>query len=509
MRLPLAVLHRVVLASVAVAIVSPIFPSTFTLGAQTPSSPVAVHDERWQPWLGCWKPTGSITPTVSAGESVSAPAPTMICVVPGKTLTSVEIVNFSGGTITERAVIEPGQPTAKTVEDCTGSETAKWSADGRRLMLRGTFTCGRNVSRVETGVMSLDADGQWVQVQSIAANKNVATYVARFRDTGILLEGIANGAIVERPVLDPSGARLSPPRDGCTGSETVVPSADSSGVTVTSSFLCAGLRRVANAEFVRGANGQWLRTNGSAVLFGTASVRAAAGAPVTTDDVLEVAKHVDPITAEAWMTDRGQTFQLTGKELVRLADAGMPSRVIDMMVAVSNPQTFTLRHNDGTVETKSTPRRGDMNAQGCSVTRDFCYGMTGMGWLYGADRYYGWSPYGYQFGMGYPFSRYGYGGYGYGGYWGPGYYNGNGPVVVVVNPGSGSSSQPRGRAVYGQGYTRDKTIEYSAPTSTSGSGSSSGSSRGSSGGASTGAASGSSSGGGAAPARTAKPRGGE
>lgn len=500
MRIPLAFRHRVMLATAAVVISTPAFPSAFTLGAQTPSSVVAVHDARWQPWLGCWKPTGSMTPVVSAGESVSAPMATMICVVPGKTLTSVEIVNFAGGTITERTVIEPGQATAKTVDDCTGSETATWSADGRRVMLRGTFTCGRNVARVESGVMSLDADGQWVQVQSISANKNVSTYVARFRDTGILLEGILNGAIVERPVLDPAGNRLSPPRDGCTGSETVTPSSDTSRVTVTSSFTCSGLRRVANAEFVRGAGGQWVRTNGSPVMFGTASVRAAAGAPVSTDDVLEVAKLVDPTTAEAWMTDRGQTFDLTGKELVRLADAGMPSRVIDMMVAVSNPQTFRLRPNDGTIEANAPTRRAtNATAQSCSVTRDFCYGMTGMGWLYGADRYYGWSPYGYQYG--YPFSRYGYGGYGYGGYWGPGYYNGNGPVVVVVNPGS-SSSQPRGRAVYGQGYTRDKPIEFSqpAPTSTRSSGASSGSSTGSS-------SSGSS--GGSAPARTAKPRGGE
>ncbi|MBL0172656.1 MAG: hypothetical protein IPP90_18500 [Gemmatimonadaceae bacterium] len=465
---------------------------------------VTVHDARWQPWLGCWKPTGAMTPVVSAGESISAAAPTMLCIVPGSTTTSVEVVNFSGGSITERTVIDPGQATAKKVDDCTGQETATWSADGRRVLLRGTFNCGRGVTRVESGVMSIDADGQWVQAQSVKVGGNVTTFVAEFRDTGIALEGIRNGAIVERPILDESGKRLSPPRDGCTGSEAVKPSSDGQRVMVQSDYTCVnGLHRVADAEFARSNRGEWVRTNGAGVLFSTPSVRAAAGAPVTTDDVLEVAKLVDATVAEAWFSSRQQGFDLTGKELVRLADAGMPSRVIDMMVAVSNPKTFVVRRNDGTTDAdgrairapRASDRRIASDARGCSLTQDYCYGMMGLGWLYGADRYYGWSPYGYQYG-----SRYGYG-YGYptgGGYWGPGYYNGNGPIVVVTRPSA--PAEPRGRAVYGQGYTRDKPITYSAPTSTSsGSGGTSSAGSGSSGGSSSG-----SSGGGEA--RTAKPR---
>lgn len=494
--------HRAIVGSLAhlalCAVVATL--AAGTLSAQS-SSTVAVHDARWQPWLGCWKPTGAIAPTVSAGESIAAPAATMICVVPGKTLTSVDVVNFSGGSITDRTVIEPGQATQKKVDDCTGLETATWSGDGHRLMLKGTFTCGRNVARVETGVMSIDADGQWVQVQSIAVNKNVSTYVAHFRDTGILLEGIASGAIVERPLLDGSGKRMSPPRDGCIGTELVTPSADSSRVTVKSDYTCAGLHRVADAEFVRNSTGQYVRAGGNQVLFGTPSVRAAAGAPVTTTDLLEVARIVDPTTAEAWLSDRGQTFELTGKELVRLADAGMPSRVIDVMVAVSNPKTFALRRNTGDMDDERERRRGDQRVasnSSCSITFDYCYGMTGLGWLYGADRYYGWSPYGY--GYGYPYSRYGYGSYGYGGYYGPGYYNGNGPVIIVA---PNQPAAPRGRAVYGQGYTREKPITYTPPSTSTSSGS---------GGASTAGAAGSgssSSSGSAGAARTAKPRGGE
>lgn len=495
----------------AICAVSPI------VGAQT-AAVVAVHDARWQPWLGCWKPTGAIVPVVSAGESVSPASATMICVVPGPALSSVEIVNFAGGSITDRTVINPGVVTSKKSDECVGTETATWSADGRRLMLKGTFSCGRGVDRVESGVMSIDADGQWVQAQSVNVNKNVTTFIAHFRDTGIALEGIAGGAIVERPILDVSGKRLSPPRDGCRGADSQTPSADGQRISVKSDYTCSnGLHRVADAEFGRDRDGQWIRVNGPSVFFGTASVRAFAGAPVTTQDVLEVSKAVDANLTEAWLTDRGQGFELTGKELVRLADGGMPSRVIDMLVAISNPKTFVLQRNDGTpnvnIDRLAPSARGATTAENsCASARGACYGMTGLGWLYGADRYYGWNPYGYQYDM--PFYRYGYGygygngypGYGYGGYSGPGYYSGNGPVVVVVSPGGNGSAgyEPRGKAVYGQGYTRsEKSIPFTPPPSSSGGGSpgSSGSGGSSVGGSSSGGSS-------AGEARTAKPRGG-
>ncbi len=481
--------------------------------APTSGAPGAVHDDRWQPWLGCWSPAGSITPLQTVGaETTGAGTRSLLCVVPGETPTSVQVVNFSGGTIVDRTVIETGRAIAKRVDECSGTETATWSQDGRRLMLRGTFDCGRGVQRIESGLMSIDTNGEWVQTQSVSIGGNVNTFVAHFRDTGIALEGIENGAIVERPLLDETGKRISPPRDGCEGTDAVNLSPDGTRVTVRSSYTCAGgLKRVADAEFVRGANARWERVNGPQVPFATASVRAAAGAPVTTDDIMEVAKSVDKTVAEAWISDRGQQFYLTGKELVRLADGGMPSNMIDMLVAMSNPLTFTLRRTgtDGVADVDPTyasrDDRRSVRSNGCGFIEDYCYGMLGLGWLYGADRYYGWNAYGL------PFNRFGYGngwGYGFGGgFWGPGYYNGGGPIVVI-GPSTGNSGT-RGRAVYGQGYTRDQSgsgstsraqrpITFSSPTSSSGS--SGGSPSGSS---SSGSSSGSSSSG-----RTAKPRGG-
>jgi len=499
-------------ARVAVFGLALLMPAVTPL-ALSAQAPAGIHDGRWQPWLGCWSPTGTLTPMQTVGvETIGSPTRSLLCVVPGPSPTSVEVVNFSGGTIVERTVVEPGRPTTKTVDECTGTETATWSRDGRRVLLSGRFTCGQGVTRVESGIMSIDPAGEWVQAQSVNVNGNINTFVAHFRESGIALEGIRDGAIVERPILDATGQRLSPPRDACTGSDDVSTSPDGTRMTVRSSYTCAGgLKRVADAEFVKTANGAWTRSGGPGVPFATASVRAAAGADIQTDDVLEVAKAVEPVVAEAWLSDRGQGFSLSGKELIRLADAGLSPRVLDVMVAVSNPRTFTFRRPGGEAMSATEPafaenlRQAPDRSMGCGFVQSQCFGMMGLGWMYGADAYYGWGPFGA------PFSRFGYGGlggwgggWGWGnGFWGPGYFSGPGPVVVIGNPGT---TAPRGRAVFGQGYTRDRSgtgtdrpITFSSPMSGSSSGG---------GGVPSSGSSGSSGGGGGGAARTAKPRGG-
>ena len=47
----------------------------------------------------------------------------------------------------------------------------------------------KNRPFLQERLMSLDADGEWVQAQSVAVNGNVTTYVAHFHDTGISMDG--------------------------------------------------------------------------------------------------------------------------------------------------------------------------------------------------------------------------------------------------------------------------------------------------------------------------------
>jgi hypothetical protein len=182
-------------------------------------------------------------------------------------------------------------------------------------------------------------------------------------------------------------------------------------------------------------------------------MRVAAAEPASPEAIAEVTKQVDGPVAIAWVNEIGQQFEVDAKQLTTLANAGVSPDVIDMMVALSYPDKFTVRRNDGTDRgtgaavaptTEERPRasasrRSDWD---CGYgSRMLMYGYYGDSCMPG----YGMDLYGYRYG-------YGYDGFGYG--YPYGYYYGQQPIVII--PGDGGSGSPivRGRAVKGKGYTR-------------------------------------------------------
>ena len=177
-----------------------------------------------------------------------------------------------------------------------------------------------------------------------------------------------------------------------------------------------------------------------------------AGATIGSAAVIEASKAAAPAVVEAWILERGQTFGLDANELVRLADAGVPARVTDAMVAISNPQHFAVARPDDRAN-----RRRALDDEEISGRRIYVY----MDPLYSPYRW-GYSPYGYGYGYGpYGYSPLGYGGYGYGsGYYGyPGYL----APIVVVTP---QTQVQRGQMVKGRGYTPSSSGGTTTPTAT-------------------------------------------
>ncbi|WP_310568841.1 hypothetical protein [Gemmatimonas sp.] len=397
-------------------------------------------DPRFQPWMGCWTPSAQ---SIGSGVGQTPKPPSMACVVPSATIAgSVDLVVFDSANVATRAAVPlPGTRMPKSIDGCTGTETATWMPDERRLLMQAELSCGRGAKRLETGLMTMSSAGEWMQVQHLDVGGNSATSVMTLR-------------------------------------------------------------------YVVDSLGEWARLGASSAP-STPSLRLAVGAPLLNSDVLAVAKRAPAALTEAWLTETRQQFSVNGKELVRLADGGMPPRVIDLMIAISNPETFAVRTPSAD---RSRPMAGDVLTGGISSSRlrggcrrmdDFCYGPGGLG-AWGLGWQYGLSPFD-------PYSlRYGYGGlyspYGFGN----GYYPGNTPVIIVNRGDSDPSARVNlGRAVRGAGYTRANSGGSSspAPSSIFGGSSQSGSSgAGSSGPSGSGTGAGSSSGGGDA-GRTAKPRG--
>lgn len=350
-----------------------------------------------------------------ASETAAVAAPT-VCVVPAATGGAVEIVTVVNGAVAGRETLAAnGAQTRVDRESCAGWTTAEWSADGRRIYRHAEFTCPGGFERKSTGMMAMSPSGSWIDVEGLAAGSQEAVRVLRYRPVSSL-QGIP--------------AELASQLDGRA--------------------------------------------------FTSSTARMATAADVSTGAVVEASGRVGPGVVEAWLAERGQGFvlELDAQTLLRLADAGVSERAIDMMVALSYPERFAINPNSGLPRV----RPGESSARGSDAfARDpwaFGYGYPGYlgyGYGYGYDRF-GFDRYGYD-------PRYGYGSY----------YNR--PVIIVRGDDSDVQPQPRGRMVNGRGYTGGGTgtaAPSPQPSGSTGSTSSGGS-----------ASSGSSGGG---EVRTAKPK---
>jgi hypothetical protein len=283
--------------------------------------------------------------------------------------------------------------------------------------------------------------------------------------------------VVSSQKLDASSREEPINAKGCTGTQQARWSSDGRRVYLTSTATCGGVQRTMTGILAVTPTGDWLDIQGivagegenvrvaryhdagvpsfvpteiASALAGRGvlneSARIAAGAAVRASDVQEATAAVSAAVTEAWLLERKQAFALDARELVRLADAGVPARVTDAMVAVSNPEVFNVAHRS---------LEGDADQVVGQRIRVYMDPASPWDWGY-AGRYgygYGYSPFGYNYG----YSPYGYsGGYGYYGQ----------PVIIVGNP---QSPATHGRMVKGQGYKSDPAA---APTRGSSGGSS-------------------------------------
>ena len=236
------------------------------------------------------------------------------------------------------------------------------------------------------------------------------------------------------------------------------------------------------------------------------------------EDVIEASGKMPAEVVQAALAEVHQPFGLNKRELVALADGGVNSQVIDLMIALTYPKKFVIERRGG----GSTPS-GVLTGNGwfdplmagamMSTSMLDCYSPFG----YGYRSYY--SSCGYN---GYSNSPFGYDYYGYNRYYGTYGYN-NGWIDIGANPQSGPGTQiepqGEGRAIKGVGYAqiRNRESEPAPRVNSGGNGSAAGwsgnnggsaSSSGYSSGSSSSGSSGGSSSSGDSGARIAVPKGG-
>src|SRR5688572_6798123 len=300
----------------------------------------------------------------------------------------------------------------------------------------------------------------------VTARGNAATLTTDVSDKPALTQTI---------VADGSPQPLN--EGGCTGTQRVEWSSDGSRLYSRAELTCAaGAKRAVSGIALLTPDGTWIDSQ-SVQIGGRDSVRvrrfqreqpaaAARAVPerLTIEHVIEASPRVASPALEAALVESRATFGLNARRLTQLDDAGVPSSVIDLMVALTYPQVFAVRPTSRA--DRLTPFPFGMDPW--DPDYPWWYGN-----LYGPGPYfdssYLYSPFGYSY-LGYYPLEFGGGGYSVG--------NGGGG-------GRGDRPTPGARVVDGLGYTR--AMPRGAETASNGEsvGSLGSSERGSSGGRST------------------------
>ena len=319
------------------------------------------------------------------------------------------------------------------------------------------------------------------------------------------ISAIAEGKVVSRDRIDASGTTRAVEAPGCQGTQAARWSADGRRVFLKSMVTCDGIPTEMSAILAVTSSGEWLDVrrvaagSGSdvrvaryrdvglpslvpadivnsfdrrnAILFHDA--RLAAGVPVSANAIIEASRATDASVVESWVMESGQRFAVDARTLTQLADAGVPARVTDAMIAASRPADVASSHTifyspygwngrDGHYG-RGSADAWDQGTGSRVYVNVYEYDPWGWGYWPLGNRF-GSVPFGYgvRYGVGNSLGD-GYGiGYGFGyenryryrtsagsrvGYYYP-------PVIVLHNDQTGTES--RGRAVKGQGYTPDE-----------------------------------------------------
>ena len=328
----------------------------------------------------------------------------LVCVVPTTSAQTVEFVTVVGDSIMSTVPLTAsGSRVDIKRNGCSGWESARWSIDERRLYTRAEFSCGDGSKQVQQSMISMRNTDSFSRIESVKSGRGSLSRVVRFDLQTV--PGIYPASIA---------ARIPSVRD--------MPAFN------------ARLEDAAEISFA---------------------------------DIADASKELDSPIVEAWIADRGQRMSARGSDLSAMKSSGVPEGVIDMVVAVSNPQHFTLAQNGAPMARPTDPfsqrgigtnddrMRAELERQ--RIERELrSYGMGYNSLFDWADIYFPWSGYGI-------YNRYNSASYGgYSNFWGPfgpvyggnggngGWVTGGSPIVIVPT----TPAEPPGRIINGSGYSQ-------------------------------------------------------
>ena len=287
-------------------------------------------------------------------------------------------------------------------------------------------------------------------------------------DLGVEMFTIHAGEVRTSDLLIADGEPRAIQAEGCEGWEEVSFSDDGRRAFTRSAYSCEGVQQSGTGVLALVSPTQWVdvravevdgeRTSwvqryslvgvdravsegvdgpGFGMETASRAARFVAHRGVGFGEVEEASRNVDTEAVEGWLANRSEGFAPTANDLERLVDAGVAESVIDVIVAKSFPETFSV-DAEGAAE-QAAAQSGAMPSRGARRTLYYGprmpFGFRTLGYGYR----YGYGPGDVYYGLGYR------DGYGYPGYWD---YR---PGTVTIER---RSPEPPGRMIRGRGYTR-------------------------------------------------------
>jgi hypothetical protein len=305
-----------------------------TLFALCVIAPAALSqsDPRWQAWLGCW-----------TADSARTTAATTICVTPAAKSNAVDLVTVARGAVVTRERIDAnGRPQPIDGNGCKGTESANWSASGRRVYLRADFSCASGTPGSTTSLFAMTPTGEWLRVEKARSGGGMVITVTRLRPTTL---STALSEMSARAIESQQRALLP--------------------------------------------------------------ARALAAAPIVIDEIVDAVRNVDGDVVRAWLLTSQQRFDFDAAQIAMLANAGVPSPILEAVGALVAEAPVVVRVEQPVVVEQGPPEMTTMRVcppNGCPYDNRYS-NYNGAEW--GSPPPYGYpysSPYPYAYPSAYPYS---------------------------------------------------------------------------------------------------------
>jgi hypothetical protein len=286
--------------------------------------------------------------------------------------------------------------------------------------------------------------GCWQPVEANASDTRVCA--SRAGGHAVTFATIVGGQTVLEETLVADGMEHQVTDAECRGTRRAEWSRDGRTLFATADLTCADQksRRISGLALIA-ADGTWLDVQSSwvdareslrvrryrRIADSVASLFVSAGRSFTLDAVKEASNKVSPQALEAALAETNAQFDLNSRNVISLADAGVPARIIDVMIALSYPQRFVVEKSAGSAAALFLP-------PAFLAADPFDY------------RAYYYSPFAYM----------------YSGYYYP-YAFGSSYAVVEGGPSESPRPNGAGQAIDGVGYTRVRQREPEPRATTS------------------------------------------